>query len=130
MCWVHCTCCQLQCLWPPTAVGWLAAQLALGCPARGRCTHMLEDGEAFKARARLRSVYSSEVGKGRPLLPAALQAERMVRELVDWATQMPLFATQLTGGHQLQRWSLACFCCCPELPHTQAKRAASRLIPC
>ena len=59
---------------------------------------MLEDGEAFKARARLRSVYSSEVAKGRPLLPAAVQAERMVRELVDWAAQMPLFATQLTGA--------------------------------
>ena len=72
---------------------------------RGRCTAMLEDGEAFKARARLRSVYSSEVAKGRPLLPAAVQVERMVRELVDWAAQMPLFATQLTGaGH-------ACFGC-------------------
>lgn len=71
-----------------------------GTACRGRCTAMLEDGEAFKARARLRSVYSSEVAKGRPLLPAAVQAERMVRELVEWATQMPLFATQLTGaGH-------------------------------
>ena len=59
---------------------------------------MLEDAEAFKARARLRSVYSSEVSKGRPLLPAAVQAERMVCELVDWAAQMPLFATQLTGA--------------------------------
>ncbi|KAK9815816.1 hypothetical protein WJX72_010122 [[Myrmecia] bisecta] len=64
---------------------------------RGRCTGMLEDPEAFKARARLRSAYNAEASKGRPLLPAALSAEKMIDELLDWASLMPMFATHLTG---------------------------------
>ena len=88
---------------------------------------MLEDGEAFKARARLRSVYSSEVAQGRPLLPAAVQAERMVRELVDWAAQMPLFATQLTGARHA--WFSCCVQCTSEM-RPNAQRCRGLAVVC
>lgn len=58
---------------------------------------MLEDAEAFKARARTRAVYTPDPLRGRPLLPAALSLEAMVTQLLSWAALMPLFATHLTG---------------------------------
>lgn len=69
------------------------------CACRGQCTHMLEDAEAMKAHAQLHGTYSDSAAKGRPVLHAALQAEKLVSQLVSWAAQMPLFATQITGQH-------------------------------
>lgn len=36
-------------------------------------------------------------GESRPVLPAARTTEAMVEELLGWASQMPIFATHLTG---------------------------------
>lgn len=67
-------------------------------PCRARCSAALEDPEAFKPRSRLRAPYQAGAGpEGRPLLPAALAAERMVEEMLGWAAQVPPFATHLTG---------------------------------
>jgi hypothetical protein len=33
------------------------------------------------------------------VLPAARTTEGMVEELLGWASQMPIFATHLTGAH-------------------------------
>ncbi|PRW57112.1 exocyst complex component SEC8 [Chlorella sorokiniana] len=66
--------------------------------ARARCSAALEDADAFKPRSRLRAPYQLGSGaEGRPVLPAALAAERMVEELLGWAAQVPPFATHLTG---------------------------------
>ena len=67
------------------------------CMCRGQCTHMLEDGEAMKAHAQLHGTYTESAAKGRPVLHAALQTEKLVGQLVGWATQMPLFAIQIIG---------------------------------
>ncbi|KAL3138889.1 hypothetical protein ABBQ32_005714 [Trebouxia sp. C0010 RCD-2024] len=64
---------------------------------RGQCTHMLEDADAMKAHAQLHGTYNESTAKGRPVLHAALQAEKLVGQLVSWAAQMPLFATHITG---------------------------------
>ncbi|KAL0041964.1 hypothetical protein WJX79_010411 [Trebouxia sp. C0005] len=64
---------------------------------RGQCTHMLEDADAMKAHAQLHGTYNESAAKGRPLLHAALQAERLVMQLIGWAAQMPLFAAHITG---------------------------------
>ena len=66
---------------------------------RGQCTHMLEDADAMKAHAQLHSTYNESAAKGRPVLHAALQAEKLVSQLVSWAAQMPLFAAHITGQH-------------------------------
>ena len=58
---------------------------------------MLEDSDAMKAHAQLHGSYSESVAKGRPVLLAALQAEKLVSQLINWAAQMPLFATHITG---------------------------------
>ena len=58
---------------------------------------LLQHAEAFRARARTRSVYVTE-GESRPVLPVARTTEGMVEELLGWASQMPLFASQLTGA--------------------------------
>ena len=67
------------------------------CKCRGQCTHILEDAEAMKAHAQLHGTYNESAAKGRPVLHAALQAEKLVCQLVTWATQLPLFATQIIG---------------------------------
>lgn len=64
---------------------------------RGQCTHMLEDADAMKVHASQHGGYSSSSAKQRPLLHAALQAEKLVKQLLGWAAQMPLFATLITG---------------------------------
>ncbi|GAB4819189.1 hypothetical protein N2152v2_006235 [Parachlorella kessleri] len=65
---------------------------------RARCTRILEDGEAFRPPARLRSgAYQPGDQAGRPLLPAALATEQMVKELLSWAALMPPYASHLTG---------------------------------
>ena len=67
-------------------------------PRRARCSAALEDADAFKPRSRLRAPYQLGGGaEGRPVLPAALAAERMIEELLGWAAQVPPFATHLTG---------------------------------
>ena len=61
---------------------------------------MLEDPEAFQPRARLRSASGSAGdadGGDRPLLPAALAADRMLSSLLLWAAHLPPFATHLVG---------------------------------
>lgn len=61
---------------------------------------MLEDPEAFQPRARLRGAAAggSDVdGADRPLLPAALAADRMLSSLLLWAAHLPPFATHLVG---------------------------------
>lgn len=60
---------------------------------------MLEDAEAMKAHAQLHGTYNESVAKGRPVLHAALQAEKLVMQLIGWAAQMPLFAAHITGQH-------------------------------
>ncbi|DBA83817.1 TPA: hypothetical protein ACH3X1_006340 [Trebouxia sp. C0004] len=64
---------------------------------RGQCTHMLEDADAMKAHAQLHGTYNESAAKGRPLLHAALQAERLIMQLIGWAAHMPLFAAHITG---------------------------------
>lgn len=58
---------------------------------------MLEDADAMKAHAQLHGSYTESVAKGRPVLHAALQAEKLVGRLIIWTAQMPLFATHITG---------------------------------
>lgn len=58
---------------------------------------MLEDTDSMKANPGLHSAYNDSAAKGRPLLPAAVQAEKLVMQLIGWAAQMPLFATLITG---------------------------------
>ena len=72
---------------------------------------MLEDADAMKAHAQLHGTYNESAAKGRPLLHAALQAERLVMQLIGWAAQMPLFAAHITGrcSHINSQASLACF---------------------
>lgn len=65
---------------------------------------MLEDSDAMKAHAPPHSTYSSSPAKGRPLLHAAVQAEKLVKQLIGWAAQMPLFASLITGQTHLGRW--------------------------
>ena len=67
--------------------------------SRGQCTHMLEDLDTMKAHAGLHSTYNDSPAKGRPLLPATVQAEKLVMQLIGWAAQMPLFATLITGQY-------------------------------
>ena len=62
---------------------------------------MLEDADAMKAHAQLHGSYSESAAKGRPLLHAALQAEKLVMQLIGWAAQMPLFAAHITGQQLL-----------------------------
>ncbi len=69
---------------------------------------MLEDTDAMKAHAQMHGTYNDSVAKGRPLLHAALQAEKLVMQLIGWATQMPLFAAHITGQHFLTAWEY-CF---------------------
>lgn len=64
---------------------------------RGQCIHMLEDADALKVHAAVQGANSSSAGKGRPLLHAALQSEKLLKQLIGWAAQMPLFATLITG---------------------------------
>lgn len=61
---------------------------------------MLEDPEAFRPPARKRAAYNSALSGGRPVLAAALAAERMVMSLMEWAACMPPFATHLVGAHR------------------------------
>ena len=58
---------------------------------------MLEDADAMKAHAQLHGTYNESIAKGRPVLHAALQAQKLVTQLVGWAAQMPLFATHIIG---------------------------------
>ena len=53
----------------------------------------------MKAHTPLHGTYSSSAAKGRPLLHAALQAEKLMKQLIGWAAQMPTFATLITGWH-------------------------------
>ena len=53
----------------------------------------------MKAHAHLHGTYNESAAKGRPVLHAALQAEKLVSQLVSWAAQMPLFAAHITGQH-------------------------------
>lgn len=71
---------------------------------------MLEDADAMRAHAQLHGTYDESAAKGRPLLHAALQAERLVIQLIGWAAQMPLFAAHITGCHChiTSQASLAC----------------------
>ncbi|KAK9837523.1 hypothetical protein WJX81_008555 [Elliptochloris bilobata] len=64
---------------------------------RGRATDMLAKPDAFKARARARAAYTSDVASGRPVVAAARETEAMVAELLRWAAQMPPFAPEITG---------------------------------
>eukprot|EP00873_Tetraselmis_striata_P042467 jgi/Tetstr1/462731/TSEL_007694.t1 len=64
---------------------------------RARCNAILEDSEMFRPRARFRAAYEKDVGKGRPVLGVSLALERLVVEVMAWASSMPLFAQQLTG---------------------------------
>ena len=66
--------------------------------ARGRCTKMLEDPEAFKARARLRAAYDPELAAGRPVVPAGVAADAMMASLMDWSADMPPFAAHFIGA--------------------------------
>ena len=63
---------------------------------------MLEDPEAFQPRGRLRAGAGAGPGEGeagdRPLLPAALAADRMLSSLLLWAAHLAPFATHLVGG--------------------------------
>ena len=58
---------------------------------------MLEDTEAFRARAKPQATYSSDPEKGRPLLPVVRVIEAIVQELLQWAALMPAFADRLIG---------------------------------
>lgn len=69
---------------------------------------MLEDADAMKAHAQLHGTYNESPAKGRPVLHAALQAEKLVGELVSWAAQMPLFATQIIGQSRQTESALYC----------------------
>ena len=63
---------------------------------------MLEDPEAFKARARLRAVYDPELAHGRPVVPAGVAADAMMASLMDWSADMPPFAAHFIGAqHRL-----------------------------
>ena len=78
---------------------WLLSFFKWPACCRGQCTHMLEDADTMKAHAGLHGTYSDSAVKGRPLLPAAVHAEKLVMQLIGWATQMPLFATLITGQY-------------------------------
>jgi len=64
---------------------------------RARCSTIVEDPEMFRPRARFRASYEKEVGKGRPVLGAALAAESLFNEVMGWAANMPLFSQQLAS---------------------------------
>ena len=68
----------------------------LAC-CRARCSEILEEQEAFRARAKPQTVYEAETAKGRPLLPVVRTVEAIVEELMQWARLMPKFADRLTG---------------------------------
>lgn len=59
---------------------------------------MLEDPEAFKARARLRAAYDPELAHGRPVVPAGVAADAMMASLMEWSADMPPFAAHFIGG--------------------------------
>lgn len=62
---------------------------------------MLEDPDAFQPRVRLRAAAGSATdpdAADRPLLPAALAADRMLSSLLLWAAHLPPFATHLVGA--------------------------------
>jgi exocyst complex component 4 len=60
---------------------------------RARCSAVLEDGESFRPRPRLRGAYRP----GAALLPAAAATAAMAEELLGWAAQVPPFAAHLSG---------------------------------
>ena len=65
---------------------------------------MLEDPEAFQPRARLRAAAGQAADSDaadRPLLPAALAADRMLSSLLLWAAHLAPFATHLVGESPL-----------------------------
>lgn len=64
---------------------------------RARSSEILEDQEAFRARAKPQAIYESEASKGRPLLPVVRAIETIVEELLQWARLMPKFGDRLTG---------------------------------
>ena len=72
---------------------------------------MLEDSDVMKAHAQLHGTYNENTAKGRPVLPAALQAEKLVSQLVTWAAQMPLFATQIIGQCMQTEPAVCCGMC-------------------
>ena len=59
---------------------------------------MLEDPEAFKARARLRAAYDPELAAGRPVVPAGVAADAMMGALMEWSGDMPPFAAHFIGA--------------------------------
>lgn len=64
---------------------------------RARCAEILEDEEAFRARAKPQAVYDIDPAKGRPLLAVVRTVEAIVEELLQWAKLMPKFADRLIG---------------------------------
>ena len=65
----------------------------------------------MKAHAQLHGTYSESTAKGRPVLHAALQTEKLVSQLVSWAAQMPLFATQILGPSLQTEPTVCCGMC-------------------
>lgn len=65
----------------------------------------------MKAHAQLHGTYNDSATKGRPVLHAALQAEKLVSQLVTWATQLPLFATQIVGQSLQNEADMCCGIC-------------------
>ena len=65
----------------------------------------------MKAHAQLHGIYNDSAAKGRPVLHAALQAEKLVSQLVTWATQLPLFATQIVGQSLQNEANMCCGIC-------------------
>ncbi len=66
---------------------------------------MLEDPEAFKARARLRAAYDPELAAGRPVVPAGVAADAMMGALMGWSADMPPFAAHFIGAVLNLSWS-------------------------
>ena len=62
---------------------------------------MLEDPEAFKARARLQAAYDPDLAHGRPVVPAGVAADVMMGSLMEWSADMPPFAAHFVGARLL-----------------------------
>lgn len=66
---------------------------------RAQCTRYLEEAvDAFKA-VKPRGGYNAALpgGSGRPIVPAAAEAARLVTKLLSWAYLMPSYESNLTG---------------------------------
>ena len=76
----------------------LPAHLCRLC--RAQCTRFLEEAsDAFKG-VKPRSGYNAAApaGTGRPIVPAAAEAARIVTRLLTWAYLMPSYESNLTGA--------------------------------